>query len=223
MKKSIQQVYDQIALYAFNNYSISRENDIGKMEIFRLAEIEIYMIDKKNNINDIFIHKNKEQLKYQVEYEHYSGFDICLGNEIDIYCAILVRGIINDKESIYGPGRVKYKRKNGKKESRNIEINYEDRLSNNVCFLYPSIDTSILLENIVFKLPRVNLGDTTSSKYLDSSIDLEELDTYLNLKARYIRLSDEKFHKYKNPPEESREVFNSLIQYKKYFYESFKY
>jgi hypothetical protein len=58
------------------------------MEVFRLSEIEIYMIDKKNNIDDIFIHKNKEQKGFQKEYTHYSGFDICLGNGQDINCGI---------------------------------------------------------------------------------------------------------------------------------------
>ena len=215
MHTKIETIYDDIALNAFNNFVISRENDNGIMEDFRLSEIEIYMIDKKNNIDDIFIHKNKAQLKRKKTYVHYSGFDICMGDNDSIYCGILVRGLMNDKERIYGPGRVKYKHVNRKKTARKIEIKDDKKYANELYFADCVDSNKTHLEDVIFKLPRVNLANTTSSKHLLQN-DIEKLDTYLNLKARYITIKDEKFHKpSKYSPEEPREIFNALIQYKK--------
>jgi len=215
MFESIQNIYDTIAMQAFQNYTISRENDDGRMEDFRLAEIEIYMIDKKNSIDDIFIHKNEKQLESKKEYVHYSGFDICLGNNKDIYCGILVRGIMNDSQVIYGPGRVKYKIKERKKNPRKINIQFENASGVNIYF-ENNIETTVDLENIIFKLPRVNLSNKTSSKYLENKEMLERLNTYLNLKARYIRIKDENFYtSVKYPPEEPREIFNAILRYKR--------
>jgi hypothetical protein len=214
MLKNIQKAYDDIAINAFKNYTICRENDSGQMEVFRLAEIEIYIIDKKNNIDDIFIHKNKKQKEFQKEYPHYSGFDICLGNGKDIYCGMLVRGLMNDDKVIYGPGRVKYNRENRKKIPRKIEILFDDLDEQKICFS-DDVDSLIDMKNIIFKLPRVNLANTTSSKYLDSKDNLNSLNTYLNLNARYIRVKDDKFYKSEEfSPEEPREIFNALITYK---------
>ncbi len=214
MNTKIETIYDDIAFSAFNNFVISRENDHGDMEDFRLSEIEIYMIDKKNNIDDLFIHKNEKQKEFHEEYIHYSGFDICMGDNDSVYCGILVRGLMNDKESIYGPGRVKYNHKNRKKIARNIKIKYDKKYENKLYFSDSVIGKKTNLEDIIFKLPRVNLANSTSSKYLVQN-DIEELDTYLNLKARYIRIKDEKFHKLSiYSPEEPREIFNALIQYK---------
>lgn len=214
MLERIQNIYDDIAMQAFQNYSITRENDHGIMENFRLAEIEIYMIDEKNKINDIFIHKNKKQLENKKEYMHYSGFDICLGNGKDIYCGILVRGIMNGSKIIYGPGRVKYNRKDRKKIPRKIKVQYDDPYNKNIYFTDDST-MAIDLENIIFKLPRVNLGNTTSAQFLKDKENLDTLNIYLNLNARYIRIKDEKFYKSEDfAPEEPREIFNALIEYK---------
>jgi len=218
MNKNIEKIYDDIAINAFKKYEILRENIDGKMETFRLAEIEIYLIDEDNGINDIFIHKNEKQLQNEKEYEHYSGFDICLGDGEKIYCGILVRGIMNAEKTIYGPGRVKYRRTDNEKTSIKIEVKYNEDYKEKLNFSDMIIDNTVSLENIIFKLPRVNLSNTTSGNYL-SNDDLNNLDTYLNLKVRYLRIKDEKFYKktkyLKFPPEEHREVFNALIQYKK--------
>lgn len=212
MNDKIQQIYDDIAIKAFQNYTVSRENDNGEMEVFRLAEIEIYMyMEGQNGIKDIFIHKNIEQLGNEKEYTHYSGFDICLGNEKDIYCGVLVRGIMNDNNKVYGPGRVKYNRKNRKKIERTIKVNYEEKDKTKLFFADQITDEDIDLKNIIFKLPRVNLANTTSNKYLDKT---EILNTYLNLKARYLRIENEQFYKFKYPPEEPREIFNAIIKSK---------
>jgi len=216
MNTNIQQIYDDIALNAFNKFVISRENDNGIMEDFRLAEIEIYMIDKKNNIDDIFIHKNEVQLKKGEIYVHYSGCDICMGDKKNgIYCGILVRGIMNDKDRIYGPGRVKYKYANREKKARKIKLEKDKKYANELNFANCADSNKTHLEDVVFKLPRVNLANTTIGKYLLQN-DIEKLDTYLNLKARYITIKDEKFYKSsKHSPEEPREIFNALIQYKR--------
>tara|TARA_B100001063_G_scaffold225373_1_gene234139 strand:+ start:2731 stop:3375 length:645 start_codon:yes stop_codon:yes gene_type:complete len=209
INSDIQKIYDDVAKEAFQKYSILRENDDGEMKRFRLAEIEIYMIDKKNAIDDIFIHKNVMQLENKKEYEHYSGFDICLGNCKDVYCGVLVRGIMNEKDKIYGPGRVKYKREKRVKISRKIEINYEDIDDEKLFFSDEVITQDIKLKNTIFKLPRVNLGNTTSYKFLDNP---EILKTYLNLKARYLRIENKQFYKSKCSPAEPREIFNVLIK-----------
>ena len=100
------------------------------------------------------------------------------------------------------------------KISRKIKIIYDKKYENELCFSDNVVSKKTNLEDVIFKLPRVNLSNTTSSKYLVQN-DIEELDTYLNLKARYIRVKDEKFHKLSiYSPEEPREIFNALIQYK---------
>jgi len=71
--QKIEKIYDSIAKEAFQNYSILRENDNGEMEKFRLAEIEVYMIDNKNGIDDIFIHKNEKQLQNKKNIENNGG------------------------------------------------------------------------------------------------------------------------------------------------------
>lgn len=214
MNNEIQKIYDNIAMHAFQNYVISRKNDDNEFEDFRLAEIEIYMIDEKNDIDDIFIHRNERQLKFQEEYEHYSGFDICLGDNKNLYCGILVRGIMNNNTKIYGPGRVKYNHKDRKKTPIEITVKYQEIDENKLYFSDEIIDHDIILKNIIFKLPRVNLANTTCSKNLKLN-ELEKLDKYMNLKARYIRIDNEEFHKQLNtPPEEPREIFNALIRYK---------
>jgi len=206
MKSNIEKIYDDIAKKAFLNYSILRENDNGEMEKFRLAEIEIYMIDEKNGIDDIFIHEDPRQLQDNIEYPHWSGFDICLGNDKDIYCGILVRGIMNDKDAIYGPRRVKYKGR--KKIPIRINVNRKDQLKTELLFSDEIKTKDIDLKNIIFKLPRVNLSNNKSYSFLDEP---EKLNTYLNLKARYLRIEKEQFFKLKPFPEESREIFNVLI------------
>jgi hypothetical protein len=214
MVNSIQKTYDDIAKHAFQNYTIFRENDYGIMEEFRLLEIEIYMINKKNNIDDIFIHKHEMQKEFQKEYVHYSGFDICLGNNQDIYCGILVRGLMNNEKVIYGPGRVKYNRKNKQKRKRKIEIQFNKPYEEELYFS-DHVNNSIDINNIIFKLPRVNLSSQTINKYLWTKDNLNVLDIYLNLNARYIRLQDDQFYKQTQKPEELREIFNAIIQYNK--------
>lgn len=199
-KSEIQKKFDLIAEEVFNNYHIIRDN----IE-YELAEIEIYY--KNNNIDDIFRHDTSEHLKYNHIYNHYSGFDICLGNESNnIYCGVLVRGIRNDKETIYGPRKVRYKGR--EKELRDIII--KKLSTSNTEFKINSKD----IKNKIFKLPRVNLSNSTSFEYFNKNLD--KLDLFLNLKARYILLKNEKFFTLsKEAPAEPREIFNALINFKK--------
>ena len=122
----------------------------------------------------------------------------------------------NFGESIYGPGRVKYSLKNREKTERNIKIEYDKKYEHPLYFSDSELSKKADLEDVIFKLPRVNLANRTISKYLTQDReDIEKLDTYLNLKARYLRIRDEKFHKTsKSSPEEPREIFNALILYK---------
>lgn len=197
----IQQHIDLIAIECFNMYRIERDS-----KLYELAEIEIYLQDESQGINDIFRHQKDEHLNNGTEYIHYSGFDICHGNkEKNIYCGILVRGIMNDSDSIYGPRRVKYEGR--KKVPRVIEINKVSNLNKLLKFYDGS---NIINENMIFKLPRVNLSNTRSFKHLDNPI---ELSNYLNLKVRYLRIKNKKFFSSEGPAE-SREVFNAMINYK---------
>ena len=196
----IQKKFDEIAENVFNNYHIIREK-----EEYELAEIEIYYKDK--DIDDIFRHQTKEHLKNNYIYNHYSGFDICLGNDSEkIYCGILVRGIRKDSEVIFGPRKVRYKGR--KKELRDIKIIKLDTSIDN--FKIDSKD----LNNKIFKLPRVNLSNSTSFKFLNK--DTDSLALFLNIKARYIVLKKEDFFTLsKEAPAEPREIFNALIEFKK--------
>ena len=70
------------------------------------------------------------------------------------------------------------------------------------------------LKNKIFKLPRVNLSNSTSFKFFNEDID--SLALFLNIKARYIVLKKEDFFTLsKEAPAEPREIFNALIEFKK--------
>ena len=69
------------------------------------------------------------------------------------------------------------------------------------------------LENIIFRLPRVNLSNTTTRDNLQ--IDINNTYKFLNLSARYIRISDLNFFTpADNAPAEVREIFNAYRAYK---------
>ena len=89
--KEIQKQFDSIALEVFQSFDLLRDG-----YRYEFAELEVYLLDPSKNINDIYIHKEKkEHLKgknQQHLYWHYSGVDICMGNEKKgIYCGVLIR------------------------------------------------------------------------------------------------------------------------------------
>ena len=193
---ALQNYIDKIAMEAFNKYKIIRDGTS-----YELAEIEIYVKDLDNGINDIYRHDTDKHLRNAEEYQHYSGFDICQGNkDKKIYCGILVRGLMNDSEAIYGPRRVKYKGR--QKHPREIKIKISEVSENRFTFHSSEINS-----NVILKLPRVNLSNTTS---MDNLYQQEELQKYLNLKARYLRVKDKNFFS-TNGPVESREIWNVIL------------
>ena len=203
-----QKVFDNLAMKVFESYSISRDG-----EIFELAEIEIYLIDPLKNINDMFIHQHADQMKYEHLYFHYSGVDICLGDKSNgIYCGVLVRGISNEEQTIYGPGRVAYERPT-KDIKRQRSLAIKNRIQPENLVFSDQSNSETELSKIVFKLPRVNLSTERIVKY--SMTDKNNIYMYLNLKARYIRLYNENFSSpKKTAPAELREVFNAYLEYK---------
>ena len=201
--EEIQKIYDGIALDALNTIQIEREGDS-----FDLVEIEVYLLDPTQKIKDVFIHEHEDQLEKDEIYYHYSGVDICRGGGkgSGVYCGILVRGISNENKTIYGPGRIAYRR-TPKKEKITIEPKPKSKKDNCVFVEDASINEDI--KNIVLKLPRVNLGHSTIMKK-----EKEEVYKYLNLKARYLRLINGEISSCKNKsPMETREVFNALYEY----------
>jgi len=209
-KSDIENILANIAMDCFSSYDILRD-DI----LFELSEIEIYLKIESKGINDIFRHEHLEQgrdkhLRKDVESVHYSGFDICMGDkDKNVYCGALVRGLMSKDSSaddIYGPGRVKYAYP-GKVE-RKIEIIKRNDKSNNLRFYDDTVDLCQLDSDIILRMPRVNLSKTTCKDYLENPT---ELDKYLNLKARFLRVRNTESLMSKNGPEELREVFNSLI------------
>lgn len=202
----LENTYNSIAMDCFKKYNISRD---GKE--YELMEIEVYLIDPTKGIDDTFIHKHEDQKGYEKIYTHYSGLDICLGDENKgIYCGVLIRGIKSDTETVYGPGRVAYLYPG--KVKRNIELSIKDNLNTNLSFSdNASEDTH--LENIIFRLPRVNLSDTTTHKH--SNIDMCQTYKFLNLKARFIRISKPTFFTpQSNIPDETRGIFNAYFEYR---------
>ncbi|MBN2964335.1 hypothetical protein JWV37_06055 [Sulfurospirillum sp. T05] len=194
---NLQNYIDEIAIEAFNKYRIIRNE-----AVFELAEIEIYLKDAKKGIDDIYRHDRNEHLESLKEYQHYSGFDICNGNkDKDIYCGILVRGLMNESEAIYGPRRVKY----GGREKSPIKIEIITNESSENRFQFYSSEIN---SNVIFKLPRVNLSNKISQKYF---CEPQKLQKYLNLKARYLRIKDENFSSNKYLAE-SREIWNAILK-----------
>lgn len=202
----LQKVYDDIALNILNTVQIEREG-----ELFDLVEIEVYLFDEKK-VEDIFIHRNKQQLNTEGIYYHYSGIDICRGNGIDMYCGVLVRGISNEKETIYGPGKIAYNHKDSKSE-RNIK---EKNKKEDQCVFSDEAKEGENIQNIVLKLPRVNLGHSTIVNNNTKEDDYtDRVYKYLNLKARYLRLINGEIRSSKNKsPAEIREVFTAFYKYK---------
>jgi len=198
----IQKVYDDIALNVFQSYKIVRDG-----ELFDLAEIEIYLINPYKGIDDTYIHAHKEQNKYRHIYFHYSGIDICFGDNKEVYCGVLVRGILNDINHIYGPGRVAYKHPKIRRDIKLINVPSDTQL-----IFSEQVKDNINLKNVIFKLPRVNLSAERMYNSIQTNIDKASL--FLNLKARYLRIKDEKFYTPKsNAPDEHKEIFNKYIEY----------
>ena len=91
-----------------------------------------------------------------------------------------------------------------------LDIRVENRNTSIDNFKIDSKD----LKNKIFKLPRVNLSNSTSFKFFNEDID--SLALFLNIKARYIVLKKEDFFTLsKEAPAEPREIFNALIEFKK--------
>ena len=203
---NLEQMYDEIAIKCFQEYNIIRDN-----EEYELMEIEVYMKDPIKKIEDIYIHAHDEQKNFEDIYYHYSGVDICLGNQAeDIFCGVLVRGIKNNNNTIYGPGRIAYPHRD--KKQRIIQLK---KKNSSISSLVLSNDTTgeTNLENIIFRLPRVNLSNTTTRDNLQ--IDINNTYKFLNLSARYIRISDLNFFTpADNAPAEVREIFNAYRAYK---------
>ncbi|PHR54379.1 MAG: hypothetical protein COA44_13255 [Arcobacter sp.] len=153
----IQKIYDTIALDILNTVKIKRD---GKL--FDLIEIEVYLLNKGLGIDDTFIHKNEKQMNSEGIYFHYSGVDICRGggDGSEIYCGILIRGISNTNETIYGPGKVAYDRSKGKQKRLIEAVKHEDT----GYILADDTSAQGKINNVIFKLPRVNLGQTTIVK-----------------------------------------------------------
>jgi len=217
--KEIQQHFDSIAIEAFQSFDLKRDNDL-----YELAELEVYLIDPSKNIDDIYIHKATEQLKdknQQHLYWHYSGVDICMGDNKKIYCGVLIRGIVKKealkqanitKESVvYGPGRVAYNWK--PKNEKKLEL--EETKDVNDLVLIENINQATKLQNIIFKLPRVNLSTERTKQYFQNK-KFEEVQTYLNLKARYIRVFNDDFISPKSTaPAETRELIKEYLLLRK--------
>jgi len=208
MKKSeIESIVSSIAMDCFTSYDILRDD-----VLFELSEIEIYLKIKSKGIDDIFRHKNDKHLENCVEHFHYSGFDICMGDKSkdkEIYCGALVRGLMSKDspaDDIYGPGRVAYAYPG--KVKMPIEIIKQIDKSNNLRFYDDTVDPCQIDSDIILRMPRVNLSKSTCSDHLNNPA---ELDKYLNLKARFLRVRSIKSMLSKNGPEELREVFNSLL------------
>lgn len=205
-RMTMQKVIDDIALSCFKNYQIKRDNC---PQPYELCEIEIYLKDSSLGINDIFRHDKDNHLESDKEYIHYSGFDICMGDKNkNIYCGVLVRGVMNESETIFGPRRVKYKGR--EKNPRPIEI-ISGQDNKDIRF-YEASDLKSLNDNLVLRLPRVNLSTRTSIKYVTGSQeDQAELKKYLNLRARYLRIKDTSLIGKAKGPAEPKEIINSLF------------
>jgi len=204
-KPDLENILADIAMDCFSSYEIRRDG-----VLFELSEIEIYLQKESDGVNDIFRHHSEQHLEKDVEYVHYSGFDICMGDkDKDLYCGALVRGLISKSNAIsdiYGPGRVKYAYPG--KVKREIEIIKRNDKLNNLKFYDETIDPRQINSDIILRMPRVNLSKITCKDHIGSPA---ELDKYLNLNARFLRVRNTESLMSKNGPEELREVFNSLI------------
>jgi len=204
-KQEIELVLNKIAMNCFTSYDIRRDD-----VLFELSEIEIYLTNKSEGIKDIFRHDNEDHLCKEITSIHYSGFDICMGDkDKDVYCGVLVRGLISKDiavDDVYGPGRVMYSYP-GKKE-RGIEIINRNEETNNLRFYDDTVNPRLINSDIILRMPRVNLSKSTCHKHIGNPA---ELNKYLNLKARFLRVKSIESMLSKNGPEELREVFNSLL------------
>lgn len=214
--KEIEKQFDNIAIEAFQSFDLLRDGTL-----YEFAELEVYLIDPSKNIEDIYIHKDEKQLidkNQQHLYWHYSGVDICMGDEDkEIYCGVLIRGVVKKedlkqskitKESvIYGPGRVAYNW--NPKNERKLELVEKKEVSD--LFLVENMNQATKLQNIIFKLPRVNLSAERTKQYFRLK-KFNEVEIYLNLKARYIRVFNDDFVSPKSiAPAETRGLIKEYL------------
>jgi len=110
-KEAVHQSFDKIADQLFNNYKL-QVNDT----FYRIIDLEFYFLAGKE-FQDVHTHKHDTQLQNGKWYFHRSGIDLTIGDGINHYGGILIRGIAKfavepatEKiytENIHGPVNVK--------------------------------------------------------------------------------------------------------------------
>jgi hypothetical protein len=85
---SIESHFDELANYLMNKLYLKAGGNS-----YRIVEIEFYYVDEKKH-NDIFCHRNSEQLKSGTWYFNGFGLDLTFGNSTNnVFGGILIRGI----------------------------------------------------------------------------------------------------------------------------------
>ena len=163
-KNGIEAGFDKLADYLMNECVLEANNNE-----YRIAEIEFYYFNEKDEHADIFVHCNECQKKSNVFYFHPAGVDITFGND-SYYGGILIRGIINIKTGKYiiGPNKVAYDEllKCNNKNKLMIELKTKKQETYHPCF-FKSCRVNLNIKsqhkneakNFIFKSYRYILND----------------------------------------------------------------
>ncbi|HPB82640.1 MAG TPA: hypothetical protein PK200_11440 [Spirochaetota bacterium] len=173
-------LYDDIAMAFFNHCRLLPDVN-NDSKTYKLAEIEIYLTSTKKvdgRLRDVFCHCHEKQGTMFEFYEHYSGYDITIGNkDMEFMGGILLRGIEQERNYLYGPGRVY------DALGKNPKLDFGGK--NSFSLLKKRKGISEINGNDVIKTKRVNLSLDPLHK---SNYDDNSMENFF-LKARYIRIS----------------------------------
>lgn len=174
-----EELYDKLAMAFFNHCSLLPDIN-NKSNFYNLAEIEIYLTsihEDDGRLRDVFCHCHEKQGTMFEFYEHYSGYDITIGNkDMEFMGGILLRGIEQERNYLYGPGRVY------DAPGKNPKLDFGGK--NSFSLLKKRKGISEINGNDVIKTKRVNLSLDPLHK---SNYDDNSMENFF-MKARYIRI-----------------------------------
>lgn len=163
-------------LYDVANTLLNKSHLKCKNKIYRICEVEFYLLDKTHN--DEYTHANKNQMRYGRWYFHrypngaykggtYKGMDLTLGSpKSNKYCGVLIRSLydLTNKTMIEGPCKVvnELLSLHGFDNTKDFMAGKPDPLSavrsKNNSFIYIR-DNLTLNEEEIFTTERIGLSD----------------------------------------------------------------
>jgi hypothetical protein len=170
-KQTVENSFNRIAEKLFSGYLLQ-----VNASYYRLIDIEFYYLtDNKNEIynthKDIYTHKHLEQLYLGKWYFHDSGIDITIGDGLNHYGGILLRGIAKIKNVQSNSNLIDYQVHGPVKVKSTICERFNSAFSNSPNYFRLVENDTITKPTYIIKTRRINLNpqkEGNEVRYYDS-------------------------------------------------------